>query len=193
MEKDSFIIKKYYLIVILLSFALAVGTFVFFATEKNVYVSRGKFSYYFSSSSNPTNDLPFVSDAMTKSISDSIQTRAFLEKLYNASNITVSSKISSNPTKYIKTSVIEGSSVIQVSIFSENKETLSRLSQKFYTVLNSSSLISGMVPKPNINIVDPLYTNENPTYPKPLEYAGLVFIGSLLVGIMFLYIFSNEN
>lgn len=193
MESNSFLIRKFYLIVILLAFALAVGTYVFFATEKNVYVTRGKFSYYFTTSSSPTNDLPFISDPMTKSISDSIQTRSFLEKLYKSANLNFTDKIAGNPNKYIKTTVIEGSSVIQVSIYSQSKETLSRLSQRFYTVLEGSSLIAGTVPGPKINIVDPLFTDSNPTYPKPLEYSALVFIGSLLVGIMFLYIFSNEN
>ena len=193
MESNTFFIRKFYLIVILLSFALAVGTYVFFATENKIFVTRGKFSYYFTTSKTPTNDLPFISDTMTKSISDSIQTRSFLEKLYNTANVKFSDKIASNPGKYIKTTVVEGSSVIQVSIFSENKETLSRLNQKFYKVLENSSLISGTVPRPYINIVDPLYTEKNPSYPKPLEYSALVFIGSLLVGVMFLYIFSNEN
>jgi len=60
-------------------------------------------------------------------------------------------------------------------------------------VLDSSPVIVGTSPRPNINIVDAVYTDQKPSYPKPFEYAGLVFIGSLLVGIMFLYIFSNNE
>ena len=193
LESNSFFIRKFYLIVILLSFALAVGTFVFFATEKKVYVSRGKFSYYFSTNSGEMSNLPFISDTMTKSISDSIQTRVFLEKLYTSANITFEDRYATKPEKFIKTNSIEGSSIIQVNIYSESKETLSRLNQRFYSALESSSLLSGMIPKPYINIVDPLFIDQSPTYPKPIEYSALVFIGSLLVGIMFLYIFSNEN
>lgn len=193
MESNSFLIKRFYLVVILIAFALAVGTYVYFATERKSYVARGKFNYYFKTSESPTNDLPFVSDAMTQSISDSIQTRAFLEKLYDASNIKFTSQLANNPSKYIKTNIIEDSGTIQVNIFSDSKDTLARLAQKFYSVLETSSVISGIDPKPKINIVDPLYINEKSVYPKPLEYSALVFIGSLLVGIMFLYIFSNEN
>jgi hypothetical protein len=130
---------------------------------------------------------------MTKSISDSIQTRVFLEQLYKASGAEFKPGIARNPLRYIKTGVVEDSSVIQVNLYSESKETLSRLSLKFYNVLDNSSLIAGISPKPAVNIVEPLFIEEKPSYPKPLEYSALVFIGSLLVGIMFLYIFSNEN
>jgi len=193
LEGNHFSIRKYYLIVILVAFALGVGTYVYFVTDNSVYTARGKFSYYFKTSESSTNNLPFTSDAMTKSISDSIQTRAFLEQMYKSASVEFTSNLANNPTKYIKSTVVEDSSVIQVSIFSENKETLSQLSRKFFTVLEGSAIISGTAPKPTINIVDPLFTDLKAVYPKPLEYSAIVFIGSLLIGIMFLYIFSNEN
>lgn len=190
---NGFKLKKFYLTVILAAFALAVGSYVYFATEPNVYVSRGKFSYYLSTSSNPTNNLPYTSETFSKSIADSIQTRLFIDKLYKAANIEVATERLQKPSDFIRAEVITGSNNIQVDLYSRSKDSLSKLNQKFVTVLNDSPIIAGTVPQPNINIVEPLYINKNPAYPKPLEYAGLVFIGSLLAGMMFIYIFSNEN
>ena len=185
-------LRNSYVGVFLIAFALAVGTYIYFATDQKIYVSRGKFSYYFTSAS-PTDNLPFTSEAMTKSIADSIQTRTFLEDLYQAAGIQISEQISKNPDKYIKTSIIENSSVIQVSIFNPSQDTLNRLGQQFYKVLEKSPMISGTNPPPKINIIDSLYISKDPAYPKPLEYSALAFIGPLLVAIMLLYIFYNEN
>ena len=187
-------LKKLYLAVVLVSFALAVGVYVYFATETPVYAARGKFSYYINTSSNQSNNMPYVSDTMTKAIADSVQTRSFLSKLYQEANIKFSSSQANKPNEYITSSVVTGSNVIQVNMFSTSKDTLGKLSLKFLPVLNESSIISQTVPRPTISITEPLYTTPVQAYPKPLEYAGLVLIGSLLVGIMFLYIFSsNEN
>lgn len=186
-------LKKFYLAIFLISFALSVSVYVYFATETPVYAARGKFSYFFNTSTNTTITAPFTSDPFTKSISDSIQTRSFLAKLYQAAGVKFDSAQAEKPSKFISSSVVVGSNVVQVTIFSTNKEDLSKLSLKFVSVLNDSSIISETVPKPNINITEPIYTDPDPTYPKPFEYAGLTLIGTLLVGIMFFYIFSNDQ
>jgi capsular polysaccharide biosynthesis protein len=186
-------LKKLYLVIILVAFALAVAAYVIFATEPNVYASKGKFSYYLSTTSNPTNNLPYTSEVFSKSIADSIQTRLFIERLYKAANIDISSERLQKPSDFISTSVVTGSNIIQVTLFNKSKDNLSKLNQKFVTVLNESALISGTVPRPFINIVDPLYIEQKAAYPRPLQYSALVFIGSLLVGIMIIYIFTNEG
>lgn len=190
---NNFTLKKFYLAVILIAFALAVGVFVFYATETPIYAARGKLSYFFNVSSPQSNNIPYTSDTFTKSISDSIQTRAFLTSLYQEANIKLPTDKTSKPSEFVTSSVVSGSNVIQVNIYSTNKDNLGKLSMKFITALNKLPIITQTVPPPTISITEPLYTDPNPSFPKPLEYAGLVFIGSLLVGIMFLYIFSNND
>lgn len=191
--ENSNSLKKFYLAVILIAFALAVGVYVYFATETPMYAARGKFTYYFNTSTGLSSNTPFVSDTITKAIADSVQTRSFLTKLYQEANVSLSATQANKPNEYITSNVVTGSSVIQVNIFSTSKDTLGKLSLKFLSVLNESPIVSQTVPQPTISITEPLYTDPTPAYPKPLEYAGLVFIGSLLVGIMFLYIFTNNE
>lgn len=194
MQADSTgLLRKFYFASFFISLLASVLVFVFYSTEKPTYKATGKFTYFYETGAIPSQNPPFTSDVITKSIAESLSSRSLVDALYASAQLKVPQSYKDNPSRAIRARVLTGSSVIAVELYSRDADALNKLGQVFFSVLDRSSVMTNRTPKPIISIIDPFYTETKSTYPKPFEYAAITFIGSLLVSLMFLYIFSSNE
>ena len=186
-------LKKYYFVVAIAALVAGGATYIVFSFQPPVYKATGKFSYYYPTSiSGSTENLPYTTETLTKSIAESIKTRSFVEELLFAANVKFDNDVIDQPEKVIEAKVISGSNIIQADVTNSDMNALKRISEKFFETLEKSTLVSDSGPKPQIRVVEPMYTSSDPSYPKPLEYAMLAAAAVLLIGLMTIYVFSTE-
>lgn len=161
-----------------------------------MYRAVGRFSYFYPSKVNGSlNNLPYTSELLTKSIAESVKTREFLENLFiSAGDVSYDTEILEKPSKAIQAKVVPGSNVIDVSVTLNDLQALKAVSKTYFSVLEKTPLVETDGPKPQIQILDPMFIEKDPYYPKPLQYAAFAFAGVILIGTMIVYVFaSTEN
>jgi len=161
-----------------------------------MYRAVGRFTYYYPTQQTPnTSNIPFTSEILTKSIAESVKTREFLENLFvSTENVSYDPEILEEPGKVIQAKMIAGSNIIDVSVVLNDLQALKIISENYFEVLKTTPLVKTDGPSPVIQVLDPMFIESEPYYPKPLQYAALTFAGVILVGMMMVYVFaSTEN
>lgn len=189
-------LKGLYIGILLLAAIGSIATFVVFQSQPKMYRAVGRFTYYYPSKQDAgTSYIPFTSETFTKSIAESAKTREFLESLFISSgDVSYDPSILEHPAKVIQAKVVSGSNVIDVSVVMNDLKALKTISDNYFNVLKNTPLIKTDGPSPVIQILDPMFIEGNPYYPRPLHYAALTFASIILVGMMIIYVFaSTEN
>jgi len=189
-------LKSLYIGIILLAVIASVGTFIVFQYQPKMYRAVGRFTYYYPTKPEPTtSNIPFTSEILTKSIAESIKTREFLESLFVLTdNVSYDPEILEEPGKVVQAKMVSGSNIIDVSVVLNDLQALKIISENYFEVLKTTPLVKTDGPSPVIQVLDPMFIESSPYYPKPLQYAALTFAGVILVGMMIVYVFaSTEN
>lgn len=194
MEHQKSKYKQNIAIVVLAALLLGEGCFVYFNSQKPIFRAIGKFSYYYPSSANNSKvEVPYTSETLTKSLAESIKTRSFVEDLLTNANVDIGSDLGDKIDKVLQAKVLPGSNIIEVKVANEDKAALGRISDKFFDTVKASSFASDQGPKAEIKVVDPLYVDKEPYYPKPLAYALIAFATVLVIGFIVTDAFSSNE
>lgn len=188
--------KGLYVGILLLAIVASIATYIIFQYQPKMYRAVGRFTYYYPTQSGQSStNVPFTSEYLTKSIAESVKTREFLENLFASSkNLSYDPQIIEAPSKVLQAKVVSGSNVIDVSVVLADLQALKVISENYFEIVKSTPMMDAQGPKPEIEILDPMFIEREPYYPKPLQYALFAFAGVVLVGTMIIYVFaSSEN
>lgn len=181
--------KSYYYYLILgIAVLISITIYVFLSFQPSVYKSSGKFAVFYSNNTESlTGGLQTNSD-LTKSISETVKSRYFLEKISQSSNVKFDSKdLDNNIDNIIKTNVVTNSNIMTIEIYDKDVNDLNKINNVFLDQLNASKIITSSNSLITIQTIDPLYTSPNPTFPKPLTYALVAFVVVVVAGLLIVY------
>lgn len=182
-------LKKYYLYSFFFAIIVAMATYFFLSLKPAIYKSSGKFSLLASAQSTTENKNPYADGILNKTVTESIKTRYFVQKLYADAGVKLIESEIINIGDIIDAKVIDDSNILEVNIFCKNKNDLEKINKVFFSTLKESGVLTAGKSENQLKIVEPFYTDENPVSPKPLKYSGIAFLAALLVGILLVYTF----
>lgn len=180
--------RLYYKLLISMALLISAGIYLFFNFQPSVYKSSGKFAvFYGTKAENSTAGLQTNTD-LTKSISETVKSRFFLEKISQASKVEFNNKnLDSNIENIIKANVVTNSNIVNIEIYDQDPNNLEKINKVFLNQLNSSKIIADSGSQVTLQTIDPLYTSPDPVFPKPFTYAIAAFIAVVFAGLLIIY------
>lgn len=180
--------KYYYKFLFVIAVLISLGVYIFFNFQPEIYKSSGKFAVFYGNKTDNTSATLQTNTDLTKSIAETAKSRYFLEKLSGVSGVEFnSSDLYNNIDNIIKSNVVTNSNIVNIELYDKNPDNLDKINKIFLTQLNLSKIISGSNSMVTIQTIDPLFTQPEPTYPKPLTYAIVAFVVIFFFGLLIVY------
>lgn len=176
---------------------MSVATFFYFGLKPSQYKATAKISMYqvdVTGTDATKYKTVLEEKTLTRSLVESITSRAFVKTLYEKSELTPSDSALKDTGTVIQAEVVGSSNIVEVQLYNTNKYDLEMLSNNFVESLDSAPMTLESDLPFKVKVVDPPYVYNDPVNADPIKYAILTFIGSIiLVSAIFYAIFAPDR
>lgn len=181
--------KKYYIYTVIFAALISFGLFIYLSLKPPIYKSSGKFSLLVTTQTLQEAKNPYADVTLNKTITESIKTRYFIKKLYADAKVQITETEMTNIEDIIDASIIDDSNILEVGLFSKNKNNLSQINDVFFSTLEKSGILTAGKTEIQIKIIEPFQIEEKPISPQTLKYCGVTFLAVILLGSLLIYTF----
>jgi capsular polysaccharide biosynthesis protein len=181
-------VKKYYYYIVILALLAGACTYLILKLIKPTYEADGKVSVVVA-----LTDANIQSDTtgliLYNSVAQAIASRSFAKTLYDTAGVSYDDQSFENLDKVIKASVADNSDVIDIQLLGKDRNDLAALGNSFPQAIQNSDILKTQGITIELNSVDAFYVLTNPVSSSPSEYAMIVFIAVIIIGLLVAYTF----